>query len=43
MLRWNGCEVVLDRSTRTGETRSYGTLRFDGLMVVHDPNAADSV
>ncbi len=52
-LRRNGCEVLLDRSTRIGETyllgldwretRSYGSVRFDGLVIVHDPNAADSV
>jgi predicted MPP superfamily phosphohydrolase len=53
MLRRNGFEVLIDRSTRIGEkhllgldwreTRRYGAVRFDGLVVVHDPNAADSV
>ncbi len=53
VLRRNGCEVLVDRSTRIGgtqllgldwrETRIYGTVRFDGLVIVHDPNAADSV
>ena len=53
VLRRNGCDVLIDRSTRIGETnllgldwretRRYGEVRFEGLVVVHDPNAADSV
>ncbi len=52
-LRRNGCEVLIDRSTRIGgtqmlgldwrETRRYGEVRFEGLVIVHDPNAADSI
>jgi predicted MPP superfamily phosphohydrolase len=47
-LRQNGFEVLIDRSTRIGEkhllgldwreTRRYGAVRFDGLVVVHDPD-----
>ena len=53
VLRRNGCDVLIDRSTRIGETnllgldwretRRYGEVRFEGLVIVHDPNAADSV